>query len=53
MFELKKSADELCLMALTIGAKSEEKLACAFQNDMKNLTDFYSQAEKQLFHFRK
>ena len=30
MFELKKSADELCLMALTIGAKSEEKLACAF-----------------------
>ena len=31
----KKSADELCLMALKIGAKFEGKLACAFQNDMK------------------
>ena len=26
----KKSADELCLMALKIGAKFEGKLACAF-----------------------
>ena len=42
----KKSADELCLMALKIGAKFEGKLACAFQNDMKNLTNFYSQVEK-------
>ena len=45
MFELKKIADKLCLMALKIGAKFEGKLACAFQNDM-NLTKFYSQAEK-------
>ena len=53
MFEVKKSTDELCLMALKIGAKFEGKLACAFWNDMKNLTNFCSQVEKQLFHFKK
>ena len=30
MFELKKSTEELCLMALKIDPKFEEKLACAF-----------------------
>ena len=30
MLEVKKSTDNLCLMALTIDAKFERKLACAF-----------------------
>ena len=38
-------------MALKIDAKFEEKLTCAFKNDMKNLANFRSHAEKQ--HFRK
>ena len=33
-------------MALKIDAKFEEKLICAFSNDMKNLSNFSSQAEK-------
>ena len=33
-------------MALKIDAKFEGKLTCAFQNDMKNLANFRSQAEK-------
>ena len=28
-------------MALNIDAKSEEKLSCAFKNDMKNLGNFH------------
>ena len=33
-------------MALNIDAKIEGKLTCAFYNDMKNLANFRSQAEK-------
>ena len=33
-------------MALKIDAKFEGKMTCAFQNDMKNLANFCSQAEK-------
>ena len=33
-------------MALKIDAKFEGKLTCAFKNDMKNLGNFGSQAEK-------
>ena len=33
-------------MALNIDAKFEGKLTCAFKNDMKNLLNFRSQAEK-------
>ena len=33
-------------MALTIDAKFEGKLTCAFKNDIKNLANFCSQAEK-------
>ena len=40
-------------MALNIDAKFEGKLTCAFKNDMKNMGNFRSQAEKQRFHFRK
>ena len=29
-------------MALKINARSEGKLTCAFQNNMRNLTNFYS-----------
>ena len=31
-----KGTEELCLMALNIDAKFEEKLTCAFKNDMRN-----------------
>ena len=42
MFELKKVyTEELCLMALKIDAQFEEKLACAFKNDMRNLANLY------------
>ena len=33
-------------MALKVDAKLEKKLTCALKNDMKNLTNFLSQAEK-------
>ena len=33
-------------MALNIDAKFQGKLTCAFQNDMKNLANFRSRAEK-------
>ena len=33
-------------MVLKIDANFEEKVACAFKNDMKNLANFRSQAEK-------
>ena len=33
-------------MTLKIDAKFEGKLTCAFKNDMKNLLNFCSQAEK-------
>ena len=45
MFELKNTGG-LCLMELKIGAEFEGKLTCAFKNDMKNLVNFRSQAEK-------
>ena len=35
MFELKKSAEELCLMAPKIDAKFEGKLTFALKNDMR------------------
>ena len=33
-------------MALNIDAKFEGKLTCAFKNDMENLGNFRSEAEK-------
>ena len=36
-----KSTEELCLMALKIDKKFEEKLTCAFKNDMRNLANFH------------
>ena len=33
-------------MALNIDAKFEEKLTCAFKNDMRNLANLHSQVEK-------
>ena len=41
MFELKKSTEELFLMALNIDAKFEAGMTCAFKNDMKNLANFH------------
>ena len=40
-------------MTVRIDVKSEGKLTFAFENDMKNLAKFRSQAEKQRLHFRK
>ena len=40
MFEIKKSIEELFLMELNIDAKCEEKMTCAFKNDMSNLAHF-------------
>ena len=43
MFQLKKSMEELRLMALKIDAKFEWKLTCTctdFKNDMRNLANF-------------
>ena len=40
MFEIKKSIEELFLMELNIDAKFEEKMTCAFKNDMSNLAHF-------------
>ena len=41
MFELKRSIEELCLIALNINAKFEKKkLICDFKNDMRNLKNF-------------
>ena len=34
------------MIALKIDGNSEGKLTCAFKDDMKNLTNFRSQAEK-------
>ena len=45
MFELKKYRG-VYLMALNIDARFEGKLTCAFKNDLKNLANFRSQAEK-------
>ena len=33
--------EELCLMALKIDAKFEEKLSCVSKNDIKNLANFH------------
>ena len=41
MFELKKSIEELSLIALTIDPTSEEKRTSAFKNDMRNLSNFH------------
>ena len=40
-------------MTLKIDAKFEGKLTCSFKNDMRNLVNFCSRAEKERFHFRK
>ena len=48
MFELKKSIEELCLMALKTDAKFEGKLICAFKNDMRNLTSFHQSMFRSL-----
>ena len=40
MFELKKSTEELCLIALKIDIKFEGKLTSTFYNDMNNLANF-------------
>ena len=40
-------------MALKIDAKFEGNLTFAFKNNMKNLTNFWSQAENWQYHFRK
>ena len=37
----KKSTEELCLMALQIDTKFEEKLTCASKNDMRNFANFH------------
>ena len=37
---VKKSTEELCLMALNVDAKFEGKLTCAFLNDRKNSVNF-------------
>ena len=37
----KKSTKELCLMALKNDEKFDEKLTCAFNNDMKKLEIFH------------
>ena len=36
-----KSTEDLCLMALKIDVIFEGKLTCAFNNDMRNLTNFH------------
>ena len=36
-------------MTQKIDAKFERKLTCAFKNDIKNLTNFHSQAENSNF----
>ena len=36
-----KSTEELFLIARKIDLKMEEKLTCAFQNDVRNLANFY------------
>ena len=36
-----KSTEELCLIALNVDAKFEEKMTCAFKNDMRNLANFH------------
>ena len=40
-------------MALKIDVKFKGKLTCLLKNEMKNLTNFRSQGEKQRFRFRK
>ena len=37
----KKSAEELCLMALKIDAKFKRKMTCAFKSDMRNLANMH------------
>ena len=40
MFEL-QNTEELYLIALKIDVKFEGKLTCAFENEMRNLANFY------------
>ena len=40
MFELKNSIGQICLIALNIDATFEGRLACPFQNNMRNLANF-------------
>ena len=37
---------------MSIDAKCEEKLTCAFKNDMENVANFRLQAEKQQIHYK-
>ena len=37
-----KFTDELCVMTMKNGEKSEEELTCRFKIDIRNLTNFYS-----------
>ena len=41
-----KKVQKKCFMTLKIDANFERNLTCAFKNDMKNLANFCSQAEK-------
>ena len=43
----KQSLEELCLV-LKIDEKFEEKLICAFKNDMKNLANFHQSTFESL-----
>ena len=36
----------LCLTALKVDSKFEEKLACAFKNDKRNLANFHQSTQK-------
>ena len=48
MFPL-KSTEELCLMALKTDAKFEGKLNFDFQNDMRNLANFWRVKNSDFF----
>ena len=45
MFDLKKSG-ELCLMVLNTDTTFEQKMTCAFKNDMRNLGNFRQRSWK-------
>ena len=42
----KKSTEELCFMTLKSHARSEKKLTCGLENDMKNLENFHKNTWK-------
>ena len=41
IFKIKKHIRVISLMAMNIDAKLEGKLTCAFNNEMRNLTNFH------------